>query len=327
MEKNLTLAMASYNKGPYIERCIKSISEQTYLDRTEIIIVDDCSTDDSVEILKYAANKYRVPITLYINEHNLGMAGNGARIRRLINKEFFTSLDLDDYYIHPERLERAVKFLMSHPDHAMHGCNFYWEMSDGTRRQHFPSNLTNFSVDKYSQLSYFHTSSATFRNFLKNEKLSNYLNYIAQNRRSTFANGDPFRNFCAVHYGKVYFDNFLGSVYYMQTNNGVWGSLSKFEQILSQIGFCRNMAGFSRDFFNDKESALIFLQRSAENYFLTIDYLHAMMNDLSAKDFHLKPSMVEDLNLQSDDIPAVVKYLLDQADFLKSIGAGRKLSA
>ena len=327
MEKDLALIMASYNKGPYIERCIKSISEQTYIDKTEVIIVDDCSTDNSVEILRYSANKYHVPITLYVNERNLGMTQNGYRMRPLFaGKKFVTMLDLDDYYIHPERFERAVKFLKSHPDYSMHGCNFYWETEDGNRRAQFPENIPNLSFDKFSQLPFFQTSSTTYRNFFPG-KLHEYLDRRLKTQQHSFSDGDPFRNFCAVHYGKVYLDNFLGSVYSMHVNNGVWASLSEIEKIMSQIQFNRDMAKFSRDFFHDEESAYILLKESAKCYFQSIDLLRLMMNDFSANDFHLKPSMVEKLNLQSNDMLAVFKYLLDQTDFLKSIGAGRKLAA
>ena len=324
MEKDLTLLIPSYNKAPYIERMVKSLSEQTYIDRTKIIVCDDKSTDNSVEILKQCANKYRVPMILFINDKNLGVSGNNRKLYKMIDTEFFAMMDVDDYYLVPYRLERAVEFLRTHPDYSMHGCNFYWETPDGNRRAAFPSNVANSSFDKYTTMPFFQTSAHTFRNFF-DSRLLNAMDKLAGNKKVHFTSADAFRNFCAVHYGKIYLDNFFGSVYAMQVDSA-WASLSNFEKILSQLNFDRELAKFSTEFFNDGESANFLLNEYAKNYFATIDLLRLMMNDLSAKKFRLKPSMIEKLNLQSDDILAVVKYLLDQADFLKSIGAGRKLS-
>ena len=119
-----------YNKAPYIERMVKSLSEQTYLDRTEIIVVDDCSTDGSFEILKSAAEKFEIPMTVYFNEMNLGFFKNLPHCYRFVKTPFWAILDPDDYYIDPQRLERAVKFLKSHPDHSAHCCAVYFSKSN-----------------------------------------------------------------------------------------------------------------------------------------------------------------------------------------------------
>ena len=324
MEKDLTLLMPMYNKAPYIDRCVKSLSEQTYLDRTKIIVCDDKSTDNSIEILKQSAEKYRVPMILMMNRENLGLVGNLLKLYAMVDTKFWAMLDPDDYYIHPERLSRAVEFLKANPDFSMHACNFYWKYPDGNSRSAFPLNLSNLSFEKYTNMAFFQTSSQTLRNFF-DSRLLDKMHKLAGNRKSHFVAGDTFRNFIAVHYGKVYLDNFLGSVYAI--SDGTWSSLSNFEKTLNQVNFNRDMANFSREFFNDAESALYFLKEYARGYFATIDLLRLMMNDLSAKNFRLKPSMIEKLNLQSNDMLAVVKYLLDQTDFLKSIGAGRRLSA
>ena len=120
-----------YNKAPYIDRCVKSLSEQTYLDRTKIIVCDDKSTDDSVEILKHSAEKYNVPMVLMMNQENLGLSRTIQILYRKIETDFWTVLDPDDYYVHSERLSRAVEFLKANPDFAEHVCNCYWQTKDG----------------------------------------------------------------------------------------------------------------------------------------------------------------------------------------------------
>lgn len=65
-----------YNVAPYVERCAKSLFEQTLKD-IEIIFVDDCSPDNSIELVKNLANNYpdRLAQIKYVrHEHNRGLA-------------------------------------------------------------------------------------------------------------------------------------------------------------------------------------------------------------------------------------------------------------
>lgn len=65
-----SILIAQYNNGKYFEDCYKSIMAQTY-PNWEAIIVDDCSTDDSVEQMrKIVGNDPRFKI--FVNEENKG---------------------------------------------------------------------------------------------------------------------------------------------------------------------------------------------------------------------------------------------------------------
>ncbi len=59
MNKNplVSILVANYNNGPYLEECIESIVNQTYRN-IEILIRDDASTDNSMDVIKMLANKY-----------------------------------------------------------------------------------------------------------------------------------------------------------------------------------------------------------------------------------------------------------------------------
>jgi glycosyltransferase involved in cell wall biosynthesis len=94
-----------YNGGESLERCIDSVQDQTYQD-FEIIVVDDGSTDDSLETaLRLASDDSRIKVQAIDN------SGGPARPRnhaiQLSRGEFIAFLDQDDWWF-PEKLERQL---------------------------------------------------------------------------------------------------------------------------------------------------------------------------------------------------------------------------
>jgi len=74
MTVEVSICIPTYNGARYIEACLDSALGQTY-SNYEILVVDDGSTDDTLDILyRYAANNKQ--IRLIHNEHNLGLVGN-----------------------------------------------------------------------------------------------------------------------------------------------------------------------------------------------------------------------------------------------------------
>jgi glycosyltransferase involved in cell wall biosynthesis len=71
--KKVSVAKAVYNREKFLRKQLDSICGQTYK-TIEIITVDDCSTDDSVTILREYHDKYG--LIFYINKGNLGYIKN-----------------------------------------------------------------------------------------------------------------------------------------------------------------------------------------------------------------------------------------------------------
>lgn len=84
-----------YNVGNYLDRCLKSVLGQTEKN-IEILCIDDCSTDNSLSILKnYAKTDGRLHI--FKNQHNLGQAYSRNIGLDAAKGEFITFVDSDDY--------------------------------------------------------------------------------------------------------------------------------------------------------------------------------------------------------------------------------------
>lgn len=109
MEKDLvSIIMPSYNTGKYISESIDSVVNQTY-SNWELIIVDDCSVDDTDEIVS-AYNDSRIKYLK--NATNSGAAYSRNYALREARGEWIAFLDSDDVWV-DNKLEVQIKFMQS----------------------------------------------------------------------------------------------------------------------------------------------------------------------------------------------------------------------
>ena len=108
---NVSICIPSYNCGAFIGKAIQSVLDQTYQD-FEIIVIDDCSTDNSEEVVK----SFKDPrIKFFKNEKNLGMVPNTNKALKLASGEFVGVLHPDDYYA-PKMIETTLKAFSENPE-------------------------------------------------------------------------------------------------------------------------------------------------------------------------------------------------------------------
>jgi len=100
-----SILIANYNNGEYFADCYNSLINQTY-DNWEAIIIDDCSTDDSLEIIqKFISNDAR--FKLYKNQVNEGCGATKRKCMEYAVGEICAYLDPDDA-LYPTALEKSV---------------------------------------------------------------------------------------------------------------------------------------------------------------------------------------------------------------------------
>ena len=104
----VSVIMPSYKCGRYIAESIKSVQEQTY-PYWELIVVDDCSNDGSVEIVEEFKKKDN-RIRLYQNKKNSGAALTRNYALREAKGRWIAFLDSDDLW-EPTKLEKQIKFM------------------------------------------------------------------------------------------------------------------------------------------------------------------------------------------------------------------------
>ena len=102
----ISIIKPSYNTAEYIADSIRSVINQTY-SSWELIIVDDCSTDDTIGIVKQFDD---ARIILIQNEINSGAAISRNRALREAKGRWIAFLDSDDIW-EPEKLEKQLRFM------------------------------------------------------------------------------------------------------------------------------------------------------------------------------------------------------------------------
>lgn len=108
----ISILVAVYNTAPYLPQCLDSLCGQTLRD-IQIICIDDCSTDQSPQILAdYAQRDAR--ITLLRTPHNSGQAAARNLGLQMATGEFTTFVDSDDW-LAPDALEQALEALAQNP--------------------------------------------------------------------------------------------------------------------------------------------------------------------------------------------------------------------
>ena len=113
--------MANYNNAGYVEEAITSVFNQTYED-WEIILVDDCSTDCSGEIVKNYENRDRVQI--YYNKENKGCGYTKGRCIEIARGDICGFLDPDDV-LREDALEIMVEEHIKYPDAGLIYSTYY----------------------------------------------------------------------------------------------------------------------------------------------------------------------------------------------------------
>jgi glycosyltransferase involved in cell wall biosynthesis len=107
----VSVLLPNYNSAQFLDESVSSVLNQTYTD-FELIIVDNCSTDNSEEVIsKYLSDKR---IRYYRNETNIGAVGNFNKCLSYATGEYIKFLCSDDKF-HPELLSKVIPVMVQHP--------------------------------------------------------------------------------------------------------------------------------------------------------------------------------------------------------------------
>ena len=164
-----------YNVEPYIARCVESLMEQT-LQEVEYIFVDDCATDNSIDILMRTLEKYpnrNKYVKVLKHKENKGLpAARNTGLKEATGKYIF-HCDSDDY-VESDMLKKLFEFAEEkNADYIW--SDYYVSLNDGSRYKEQPDYV---DVDQ------------AFRGILRGEMAYNVWNKLV--RKDLYKNNNIF---------------------------------------------------------------------------------------------------------------------------------------
>ena len=137
---NISVVMATYNGAKYIREQLDSIRNQS-VPADEVIICDDCSTDNTVEVIGNYIKSHRLDEKwkVYRNESNLGYANNFNKAAGLASGRFLMFSDQDDIWL-KDKIKISLKIMEEYSDCQVL-CTDYEPFMDGENAPRPPKDI------------------------------------------------------------------------------------------------------------------------------------------------------------------------------------------
>lgn len=133
----ISVLLPVYNGEKYLNEAIDSILNQTYSD-FELIILDDCSTDHTADIIKAYTDKR---IRYVYNERNLKISASLNKGISLAKGEYIARMDADDIS-HPERFQRQIEIFENNPNVDIVNIRYNIMSEDGKYLRKYKFNIS-----------------------------------------------------------------------------------------------------------------------------------------------------------------------------------------
>jgi glycosyltransferase involved in cell wall biosynthesis len=118
----VSVHMITYNHEPYISQAIESVLGQRTNFDIELVIGEDCSTDNTRQIVYEYQKKNPEIIKVITSEENVGLNENAIRVNQQCIGKYMAYCEGDDYWTDQDKLQKQVDFLEKNPDYGLvHG--------------------------------------------------------------------------------------------------------------------------------------------------------------------------------------------------------------
>lgn len=306
MTYDLTIIMPSYNMGEYISEALDSIFMQKTSYSYQIIVADDCSDDNTIEIVKSYQSKYPNKITLLTSETNQKLYRNVLRAYAITKTPYFCVLDPDDYYLNENFLQKALDFLNQNEDYTIYMSNVYKKMPDGSLEKYFDIEQDYINVDFQDYINgrsiFSQTSGCVYRNVIFKDGVPEKLLNPPEKSWETSFRGDAFRNVLHIFYGRAHISKDCDTVYRI-TDKGIWQGMCQIKRdVLNTFIFRDLFTYFDEKYLKLFTYSLGFFNKACGEFFDEIDKI---------KDDNQRLKILKDMSI-------LKKYFNSKSDLLKN---------
>lgn len=240
----LSVLFITYNHESYLRQSLDSVLMQETDFEFEIVVGEDCSTDNTREILKEYKERYPGKIRLLFRERNFGRPTlNVYETAMACRGKYIATLEGDDYWTDSHKLQKAVDHLEAHPECS--GCANPSLLigEDGKELDdRSPLKLYTWDREEYTLTDYRaddiwpgQTASIVTRNYWKDERFD----YTVIYRAHDFIDDAWILLFALLHGPMYHFDEVMSSWRYVAKKTGEnWNSLNmKRDQYMQETYF------------------------------------------------------------------------------------------
>ncbi len=191
LSPRVSVFMMAYNHEPYIQQSIESIIFQKTDFDFDIVIGEDCSTDNTRDLIKRIAGEYPGKFVLLFHTINLGPHANQIAVFNACKGEYIAMCEGDDYWMDPYKLNNQTAYLNKHPGTGMVCTNYrkYYELEG--RYQNNCFNIKRYEKQvKFTDYILDQSSISTATVMLRNRILREYFSEVAEEMRNSFIVGD-----------------------------------------------------------------------------------------------------------------------------------------
>ena len=170
LKPKLSVFMLTYNHEQYVKQALDSALAQQTDFEVEIVIGEDCSTDNTRAIVVDYVERYPGRVRALLHEANVGMSRNVVLVLEACTGEYIALLEGDDYWTDPHKLQKQVDFLDSHPDYAISAHNVTVVQSNGKSiisdsLYYSTPPFDTFTIEELAKANVLPTASCVYRNY------------------------------------------------------------------------------------------------------------------------------------------------------------------
>lgn len=236
----LKVIIPTYNVARYIEETIYSVLNQKVSFDYLIHVVDDASTDGTIEIVDRLVKEFPGKIQLSKSAVNKGLLTNVIRAYQNIDAEYFYLIDGDDYLVDKDFLEKGIVFLEQYSQYTLYAANtFYYRGDDCSElviKENYLDKEYSFIDYLLGLTPYIHTSAIIYRNVVYLNGLPTIYTDKVGSYEEVAVRAESFRFAIHLEFGKLYIDKGVGSVYRIH-ENGIWQGSTNIKREISNAIF------------------------------------------------------------------------------------------
>jgi glycosyltransferase involved in cell wall biosynthesis len=234
LQPEVSVVIVTYNHAPFIVQAVESVLAQRTDFPYEIIISEDCSTDRTRDLVRALQARHPDRIRLVLSETNQNDNAVLSRAAQMARGDLIATLDGDDYWTSPDKLQRQRDHLRAHPEQSACFHNALVVHDDGSKppEPHNPDNQSTlvFGEDLWTG-DPIATCSAMFRRAVFDDLPDWY--------RTARVGDWPLFMLSADH-GPIGYLPDMMAVYRIHSG-GYWSAQSTAEQAINAIAFLREM--------------------------------------------------------------------------------------